>query len=170
MSEQNLSSMRRSKLRFSESFASLLFGGAVLIALVAFFYVERNRTGVATERPASREFLRAGLPGFEQYRRLINVEGVKATQTSWEPGVIVTELTAVVRNSTGQTISELEMRGVVFNERREPVGERTVSVIPEQWVSLEPDGTMKARILIEGLPRRAHRKGIAMEVIGVRFE
>lgn len=122
------------------------------------------------ERHASKEFLRAGLPGFEQYRRLINVEGLKATQTSWESGVFVTELTAVVRNSTGQTISELEMRGVVFNERREPVGERTVSVIPEQRVSLEPNGTMKARILIEGLPRRAHRKGIDMEVTGVRFE
>jgi hypothetical protein len=79
-------------------------------------------------------------------------------------------LTAVVRNSTGQTISELEMRGVVFNERREPVGERTVTVIPEQRLSLEPNGTMKARILIEGLPRRAHRKGIDMEVTGIRFE
>jgi len=62
------------------------------------------------------------------------------------------------------------MRGVVFNERREPVGERTVSVIPEQRVSLEPDGTMKAHILIEGVPRKAHRKGIDMEVAGVRFE
>ncbi len=61
MSGQDLSSMRRSKLRFSDSFASLLFGGAVLIALFAFFYVERNRTGVAPERPASKEFLRAGL-------------------------------------------------------------------------------------------------------------
>jgi hypothetical protein len=148
----------------------VLFAGAILIALLAFFYSQCDRTVAPPERHASKEFLRAGLPGFEQYRRLINVEGVKATQTSWEPGVFVTELTAVVRNSTGQTISELEMRGVVFNERREPVGERTVSVIPEQRVSLEPNGMMKARILIEGLPRRAHRKGIDMEVTGVRFE
>ena len=43
MSDQDLSSMRRSKLRFSDSFASLLFGGAVLIALFAFFYVEQLR-------------------------------------------------------------------------------------------------------------------------------
>jgi hypothetical protein len=149
----------------------VLFAGAILIALLAFFfYTLRDKTAAPPEIHASKEFLRAGMPGFEQYRRLINVEGVKATQTSWEPGVLITELTAVVRNSTGQTISELEMRGVVFNERREPVGERTVSVIPEQQVFLEPDGTMKARILIEGLPRRAHRKGIAMEVTGVRFE
>jgi hypothetical protein len=91
-------------------------------------------------------------------------------QFSWKPGVFVTELTAVVRNSTSQTISELEIRGVVFNERREPVGERTVSVIPEQRASLEPNGTMKARVVIEGLPRKAHRKGIHMEVTGVRFE
>jgi hypothetical protein len=149
----------------------VLFAGAILIALLAFFfYTLRDKTAAPPERHASKEFLRAGLPGFEQYSQLINVEGVKATQTSWEPGVIITELTAVIRNSTGQTISELEMRGVVFNEKREPVGERTVSVIPEQRVSLEPDGTMKARILIEGLPRRAHRKGIDMEVTGVRFE
>ena len=170
MPDQNSSSIQGSNQRSNTSFASVLFAGAVLIALLAFFYAPLNRTAAPPERPASKEFLRAGLPGFEQYRRLINVEGVMATQTSWKPGVIETELTAVVRNSTGQTISELEMRGVVFNERKEPVGERTVSVIPEQRVSLEPDGTMKARILIEGLPRRAHRKGIDMEVTGVRFE
>ncbi len=170
MPNQNSSSIQGSNQRSNTSFASVLFAGAVLIALLAFFYAQLNRTAAPPERHASKEFLRAGLPGFEQYRRLINVEGVKATQTSWKPGVIETELTAVVRNSTGQTISELEMRGVVFNERREPVGERTVSVIPEQRVSLEPNGTMKARILLEGIPRRAHRKGIDMEVTGVRFE
>jgi hypothetical protein len=170
MTNQNSSLIQGSNQRSNASFASVLLAGAILIALLAFFYAQRDRTAAPPERHATKEFLRAGLPGFEQYRRLINVEGVKATQTSWEPGVIVTELTAVVRNSTGQTISELEMRGVVFNERREPVGERTVRVIPEQRVSLEPNGTMKARILIEGLPRRAHRKGIDMEVTGVRFE
>ena len=170
MTNQNSSSIQGSNQRSNTSFASVLFAGAILIALLAFFYAQFNRTTAPPERHARKEFLRAGLPGFEQYRRLINVEGVKATQTSWEPGVIVTELTAVVRNSTGQTISELEMRGVVFNERREPVGERTVNVIPEQRASLEPDETMKARILIEGIPRRAHRKGIDMEVTGVRFE
>ena len=170
MPNQNSSSIQGSNQRSNTSIASVLFAGAILMALLAFFYAQLNRNAAPPERHASKEFLHAGLPGFEQYRRLINVEGVKATQTSWEPGVIVTELTAVVRNSTGQTISELEMRGVVFNERREPVGERTVSVIPEQRVSLEPNGTMKARILIEGLPRRAHRKGIDMEVTGVRFE
>jgi hypothetical protein len=170
MPNQNSSSIQGSNQRSNTSFVGVLFAGAILIALLAFFYAQRDRTSAPPERHAIKEFLRAGLPGFEQYRRLINVEGVKATQTSWEPGVFVTELTAVVRNSTGQTISELEMRGVVFNERREPVGERTVTVIPEQRLSLEPNGTMKARILIEGLPRRAHRKGIDMEVTGIRFE
>jgi hypothetical protein len=29
---------------------------------------------------------------------------------------------------------------------------------------------MEARILIKGVPRKAHRKGIDMEVTGVRFE
>jgi len=170
MPNQNSNSIQESNLRSNTSFSSVLFAGAILIALLAFFYAQLNRTAAPPERHASKEFLRAGLPGFEQYRRLINVEEVKAEQTSWEQGVIVTELTAVVRNSTGQTISELEVRGVVFNERREPVGERTVSVIPEQRASLEPNGTMKARIVIEGLPRRAHRKGIDMEVTGIRFE
>jgi hypothetical protein len=170
MSDQDLSSRRRLKLRFSDSFASLLFGGAVLIALFAFFYAEHNRTEVAPQRPASKEFLRAGSPGFEQYRRLIDVEGLEATQTSGAPGVIVMDLTATVRNSTGRTINELEMRGVVFNEKREPVGERTVSVIPKQQAYLNPNETMKARIPVEGIPPRVQRKEINMEVTGLRFE
>src|SRR5262245_41483538 len=170
MPNQNSSSIQGSNQRSNTSIASVFFAGAILTALLAFFYSQLNRTAALPERHASKEFLHAGLPGFDQYRRLINAEGVKATQTSWEPGAIVRQLTATVRNSTGQTISELEMRGVVFNERREPVGERAVSVIPEQRMSLEPDEAMKARILIEGLPRKAHRKGIAMEVTGVRFK
>jgi hypothetical protein len=170
MRNQNSISMRRSKLRFSDSFASVLFAGALLIALFMFFYVERNQTVAPPERPASKEFLRAGLPGFEQYHQLINVEGMEATQASRSPGDIIMELTATVRNSSGQTINELEMRGVVFDEKREPLGERTVSVIPKQRASLKPNETMKVRILIEGIPRRAHRKGIDMEVTGVRFE
>jgi hypothetical protein len=147
-----------------------LFAGAILIALLAFFYAQRDRTTALPERRASKEFLRAGLPGFEQYRRLIDVEGLETTLTSRAPGDVAMELTATVRNSTGLTINELEMRGVVFNGKREPVGERTVSVIPRQRASLEPNETMTARILIEGIPRRAHRKGIDMEVTGVRFK
>jgi hypothetical protein len=80
------------------------------------------------------------------------------------------ELTATVRNSTGQTINELEMRGVVFNEKRETVGARTVSVIPKQQASLKPNETMKAHILVEGVPPGVHRKEINMEVTGLRFE
>jgi hypothetical protein len=158
-------------MRSDTSFGSVLFAGAILIALLAFFfYAQRDRISLPPERHASKEFLRAGLPGFEQYRRLINVEGLEATQTSLAPGDIVMELTATVRNSTGLTINELEMRGLVLNEKREPVGERTVGVIPTQWASLKPDETMKVRILIKGIPRRAHRKGIDMEVTGVRFK
>jgi hypothetical protein len=170
MPNQNSSSIQGSNLRSKTSFSSVLFAGAILIALLAFFYAQRDRTEAPPERHVSKEFLRAGLPGFEQYRRLINVEGLEATQTSRVSGAVAMELTATVRNSTGLTINELEMRGVVFNQRRVPVGERTVSVIPTQRASLEPDEAMKARILIEGLPRRAHHNGIDMEVTGVRFE
>jgi hypothetical protein len=62
------------------------------------------------------------------------------------------------------------MRGVVFNEKKEPVGERTVSVIPKQQASLKPNETMKARILVEGIPPGVQRKEINMEVAGFRFE
>jgi hypothetical protein len=133
MPDQNSSSIQGSNQRPKTSFASVLFAGVVLIALLAFFYAQLNRTTAPPERHVSKDFLRAGLPGFERYRRLINVEEVKATQTSWKPGVIETELTAVVRNSTGQTIVELEMRGVVFNERREPVGEKKARLCLINW-------------------------------------
>jgi hypothetical protein len=83
---------------------------------------------------------------------------------------IVMELTATAKNSSDRTLTQLELRGVVFNEKRETVGERTVSVIPKQQASLKPNETMKVRILIEGISLMAHRKGIRMEVTGVQFE
>jgi len=136
----------------------VLFAGAILIALLAFFYAQRDRTA-PPERHESKEFLRAGLPGFEQYRRLINVEGLKATQTSRASGDTVMELTATVSNSTGLTINELEVRGVVLNERKEPLGERTIGVIPTQRASLKPDETMKVRIPSSSRTRAVGRKG-----------
>jgi hypothetical protein len=54
--------------------------------------------------------------------------------------------------------------------KKEPVGARTVSVIPKQQESLKPNETMKARILVEGVPPGVHRKEINMEVTGLRFE
>jgi hypothetical protein len=117
MPNHNSSSIQGSNLRSNTSFSSVLFAGAILIALLAFFYAQRDRTPAPPERRASKEFLRAGLPGFEQYRRLIDVEGLETTLTSRAPGAMGMELTATVRNSTGLTINELEMRGVVFNQR-----------------------------------------------------
>ena len=110
MPNQNSSSIQGSNLRSNTSFSSVLFAGAILIALLAFFYAQRDRTA-PPERHESKEFLRAGLPGFEQYRRLINVEGLKATQTSRASGDTVMELTATVSNSTGLTVSSQIRKG-----------------------------------------------------------
>ena len=83
---------------------------------------------------------------------------------------LVVELTAVVRNQTGRTISGLEMRGAIVNTENSIVRERTVAVIPLQQTALESNEAINVRILLEGIDRDSDRARPVLEVTGITFE
>ena len=142
----------------------------ILTAVTAIYYFEWSRPAPVREEPKLEGALRAGTPEFEQYRPRVVVEGLQATQSSRALGDIVMELTATVKNTTGRTITGLEMRGAVVDNQAATVGERTTIIIPARQAQLKPDETMNVRVLIEGIKPEADRSGLRLEVTGLRFE
>ena len=123
-----------------------------------------------SEEPRLERAIRPGAPEFEQWREQIAVEQLAVTEAVRPLQDRVVEMHATVRNSTGRTISGLEMRGAVLDAHSSPVRARTVVVIPTHRTALEPDEAINVRILLEGISPHAERAGVLMEVAGVHFD
>jgi hypothetical protein len=168
MSEQEL--VRGARPKGKVYLLATILAIALLVAVTAIFYQQMNRPATLTPEPRLENALRTGDQDFEQQRGRVVVEGLNATQSTRALGDIVMELTATVKNTTGRTLNGLEMRGAVVNSQGEPVGERTLIVVPAQQATLKPDETVSVRVLLEGIKPEAERANTRLEVTGLRFE
>jgi hypothetical protein len=133
---------------------------------------------LSVRQPYSRSFneprleraIRPGAPEFEQLREQIVVEQLVAMEALHPFNDMAVEMNATVRNTTGRTVSGLEMRGMVLDAQSSPLRERTVVVIPARQTALEPDEAINVRILLEGISPDSERAGVLMEVTGVHFD
>jgi len=124
-------------------------------------------------RSSQRQFewmLQPGQSDFDQFRQQIDIEQLMGNEKLHPFNNLVVELTAVVRNQTGRTISGLEMRGAIVNTENSIVRERTVAVIPLQQTALESNEAINVRILLEGIDRDSDRARPVLEVTGITFE
>ena len=133
---------------------------------------------LSVRQPYSRSFnepqleraIRPGAPEFEQLREQLVVEQLVATEAQRPFNNMAVEMNATVRNTTGRTISGLEMRGAVLDAQSSWLRERTVVVIPARQTALEPDEAINVRILLERISPDSERAGVLMEVTGVHFD
>ena len=125
-------------------------------------------------RPAARPqlecALRPGMPEFERLREKIIVEQLTAAEAPRPPNDFAVEMNATVRNTTGRTLSGLEMRGRIVDEQMSVVRERSVVVIPSRQTALEPGEAIRVRILLDNVPPEAARAGVLMEVTAARID
>ena len=113
--------------------------------------------------------IRPGMPAFERLREQIILENFLAEQTVQPFDDLTIDMTAVIRNSTGRTISGLEMRGAVLDGEKKPLRERTVVVVPLRQTALEPNEVISMRIMLPGVRREKERSEVMMELAAVRF-
>ena len=113
--------------------------------------------------------IRHGVPEFERLREQIILENFLAEQTVQPFDDLTIDMTAIIRNSTGRTISGLEMRGAVLDAEKQPLRERTVVVIPLWQTALEPNEVISVRIMLPGVRREKERSEVMMELAAVRF-
>jgi hypothetical protein len=112
--------------------------------------------------------IRRESPAFEQLTGQLVVERLTA-QAARAPHDAV-EINATVRNTTGRTVTGLELRGAMLDATNSPLRERTEVVVPTRQSALEPGETINVSLLLEGIRPEAEVPVPLVEVTGVRFD
>lgn len=108
---------------------------------------------------------------FEQLGGHLLVEQLVATEAP-RPLLndVAVEVTGTVRNTSGRTVTGLELRGAILDAQSEPLRARTVVVVPTKQTALEPGETISVSIMLEGVHSEAERTAPLIEVTAVRFD
>ena len=161
------------RLEESESRKTLIIvvavAAAVVIALFFYLLMRAGGSGGSAE-PRLEGAIRAGSPGFEQYKSQIVLDDPEATEAKRALGDTVMSLSTTVRNLSSKTLSGLEIRGAVVDHQGQSVKERTVIVIPARQAELAPNKTMPVTMMLEGMKDTDVRADIRMEIAGLKFK
>ena len=171
MSYQSPMLIREPDLRWPIVILAAIITAAMALVAAGMHYVALTQPYVnAAAAPRLEGSLRPGEPEFEQFREQIVMDQLVGTEKVHPFNNLAVEVTATVRNSTGRTITGLEMRGAIADAQNSTVRERTVVVIPARQTVLEPEETINVRVLLEGISPDSQRANILLEVTGLRFD
>ena len=153
----------------------ILVAGAVttfiVLAAAGIIHLSATRTYVGSAVETRLEgAIRQESPDFEQLSEQLVVERLVAAEAPRLPGGVAVELNATVRNTTGRTVTGLELRGVILDAVSSPLRERTVVVVPTKQAALEPGEAINVSILLEDIHDGAERAAHLMEVTGVMLD
>ena len=141
------------------------------VAIAGLFYFLMRATGGGALEPTLQGAIRPGSPEFAVNQPKIVLDIPEAYESKRALGDIVMNLQTTVRNFTGQTLSGVEIKGMVVDHQGKPVREHTVVVLPNnQQTELEPNRTMPVQVRLEGMTDRDDRANIKMEVTGFKFK
>jgi hypothetical protein len=158
-------------LRWPIILLAALITAAIAMLVTVMHFVASTKSPVYRPAPMrSESMLQPGQPEFDRFHPQIAVEQIMGNEKLHPFNDLVVELTAVVRNQTGRTISGLEMRGALLDTANSTLRERTVAVIPAQQTILEVDEAINVRILLEDIDRDSDRARPVLAVTGITFE
>ncbi len=161
--------IKEPELRWPIVLIAALITTAIALLVATMHFV----TSTPVNRSSSPQFewmLQPGHSEFDRFRLQISIEQLMGNEKLHPFNNLVVELTGVVRNETGQTISGLELRGAIVDTENSIVRERTVAVIPLQQTALEHNEPINVRILLEGIDRDSDRARAVLEVTGITFD
>ena len=163
--------IKEPELRWPIVLIAALITMAIALLVATMHFVASTPPLVNRSSPPQFEWmLQPGHSEFDQVRQQISIEQLIGNEKVHPFNNLVVELTGVIRNETGQTISGLEMRGAIVDTENSIVRERTVAVIPLQQTALESNEAINVRILLEGIDRDSDRARAVLEVTGITFE
>jgi hypothetical protein len=171
MSYQSPMLIREPDLRWPIVILAAIITAVIALLVAGMQYVALTQPYVSSySAPRLERALRPGEPGFEQFREQIVIGELVGTEKLHPFNNLAVQVTATVRNSTGRTITGLEMRGAIANAQDSTLRERTVVVIPARQTVLEPEETINVRVLLEGINPDSQRANILLEVTGLSFD
>ena len=153
----------------------ILVAGAVttliVLAAAGIIHLSATRAHVGSAVETRLEgAIRQESPDFERLSGQLVVERLVAAEAPRPPGGVAVEINATVKNTTGRTVTGLELRGAILDAMSSPLRERTVVVVPTKQAALEPGEAINVSILLEDIHAGAERAAHLMEVTGVRLD
>lgn len=121
-------------------------------------------------QPRLEGAIRSENPEFAKLLENIKLDKPEATVGQTPIGGISMDLYTTVRNFSGKTITGLEMKGTVVDEKKNPVKERVIIVIPKYSGPLLNNGALPVRIMLEKFKDTDDRANIKMEITGIKVE
>ena len=142
---------------------------ALVIATFFYFLMRASSTGGSVD-PVLEGAIRTGSPEWEQYHSKIVLDVPEADEAKRALGDIVMNLQTTVRNFSGRTLNDLEIRGAVVDHQGKAVRQRTLVMVPAKQPELGPNQTMVVAVRLEGMKDSDDRADIRMEVTGFNFK
>jgi hypothetical protein len=157
-------------LRWPIIVAAAIMTAAMVVVVVGLYYLAIRWSGETSRRVLQLETtLRPGNPEFERYRHQIAIAALLSKEKVDPLNNLALEMTGIIKNNTGKSISGLEMRGVILDHNETAVHERTVVIIPERQMALEPNEEISVRVLLENIDKGLDRERLKLEVTGLSF-
>lgn len=163
--------IREPEIRWPVIVVAAAITGVIVLATAAIVSLAATRPyrGPVSEQRLG-DAIRHQTPGFELFGGQLLVEQLAASEAPRPPNEAAVEVMGTVRNTTGLTVTGLEVRGAILDAQSAPLRERTVVVVPTKQTALEPGEAINVSILLEGVGLEAGHSVPQIEVTGVRFD
>lgn len=171
MSYQGPMLIREPQLRWPIVLLAATITAAIALLIAGLQYLVMTQP-YSNPGPVTRlqQSLRSGDLEFEQFRKQIVIGRLVGTEKMYPFNNLSVALTATITNTTGRTITGLELRGAILDSKGSVTRERTVVVVPTHQTALERDEAMNVRILLERIKPSSERDHILMEVTALRVD
>ena len=115
---------------------------------------------------------REGSPEFETLTKKIVIQ-TDEDRTMESPiglGTIVMSIGGEIKNLTGKTITGLEINVAVIDTFGKPLKDKTLIVVPNQYVKLNPNEVADVTVRIDSFDPKADRANIRWKVTAIKAE
>jgi hypothetical protein len=170
MSSQTPILIREPDLRWPIYLLAAIITAVIVLVTVGVMHLALTQTlENHVSEPRVEGLIRPGMPEFEKLREKIIVDQPVAGEFTRSLDDSSIEVGGTVRNTTGRTISGLEIRAALLDPQYFSVSERSVLIVPARQTVLEPGEAIKVRLLLEGVSPAAERVSPLLEVTGIGF-
>jgi hypothetical protein len=144
--------------------AALIAGVIYLISLQPSMEEQKQQSIEGAVRP--------GAPEFDALTKKIVIQ-TDEDRTMESPiglGTIVMSIGGQIKNLTGKSITGLEINVAVIDTFGNPLKDKTLIVVPNQYVRLNPNETADVTVRIDGFDPNADRANIRWKVTAIKTE
>lgn len=147
-------------------FAALLIGGAIYL-----MYLYTPSMQQQKEQSIEGAY-REGSPEFEALTKkiVIQTDEDRTMQSPIGLGTIVMSIGGQIKNLSEKTITGLEINVAVIDTFGKPIKDKTLIVVPNQYVKLNPKEVADVTVRIDGFDPSDDRANIRWKVTAIKTE